>query len=154
MAQGEGEYRVGRGKPPLHTRFQKGRSGNPSGPRRKADLPALLAAALDKEITVGGRRVSKREAIVAALVERATGAELSATKLLIAMLKDIERKAAPAAPGTADRTADETAEALPLGRADAAIVAGLAARLRRMIVAEIAAAAAPAGPDPVAEPAR
>jgi hypothetical protein len=43
MAQEQGEYRVGRGKPPLHTRFRKGRSGNPKGPRKK-DLPALLGS--------------------------------------------------------------------------------------------------------------
>ena len=27
----KGEYDVGKGKPPKHTRFQKGQSGNPSG---------------------------------------------------------------------------------------------------------------------------
>jgi hypothetical protein len=36
----EGEYKVGRGKPPLHSRFKKGHSGNPRGPRPK-NLPAL-----------------------------------------------------------------------------------------------------------------
>ena len=27
----DGAYKVGRGKPPLHTRFKKGQSGNPKG---------------------------------------------------------------------------------------------------------------------------
>ena len=53
------EYKVGPGRPPLHTRFKKGRSGNPGG-RRSKSLPALLAAALDEEvyITTNGRRPS------------------------------------------------------------------------------------------------
>ena len=30
------DYQVGYRKPPLHSRFQKGRSGNPAGGRRSA----------------------------------------------------------------------------------------------------------------------
>ena len=35
------DYEVGRGKPLVHSRFKKGQSGNPRGPRPK-NLPALL----------------------------------------------------------------------------------------------------------------
>jgi Family of unknown function (DUF5681) len=139
MAEGEGEYRVGRGKPPLHTRFEKGRSGNPAGPRRK-DLTALLLAALDEKVTVDTdgrrRRITKREAIVSKLVDRSAGADTGATKLLIDMLRDIEKKLAP--------PPDPASETPPLGRSDEAIVANLTARLRRMILAEIAGADPPA----------
>jgi hypothetical protein len=31
MSDGERDYQVGPGKPPLHTRFRKGQSGNPRG---------------------------------------------------------------------------------------------------------------------------
>jgi hypothetical protein len=126
--EGEGEYRVGRGRPPLHTRFQKGRSGNPAGPRRK-DLPALLLAALNEKVTVNRRRMTKREAIVAGLVDQAAGVDIGATKLLIGLLKDIEKKVSPP-PGPA-------AETRPVTRSDAAIVEGLVGRLRRMICAEL-----------------
>jgi hypothetical protein len=34
-SSGAGTYDVGYGKPPVHTRFQKGRSGNPRGSSRK-----------------------------------------------------------------------------------------------------------------------
>jgi hypothetical protein len=36
--------RVGRGKPPVHSRFKKGQSGNRRAPRPKS-LPALLVQA-------------------------------------------------------------------------------------------------------------
>ena len=130
MAEDAGEYRVGRGRPPLHTRFQKGRSGNPAGPRCKG-LPALLLAALNKEVTVKGRRITKREAIVAGLVDQAAEVDIAATKLLIGLLKDLEKKLAPA----------PAAEVRPLTAADAAIVEGLVARLLRMLRAERAGAA-------------
>ena len=146
MAQEKGEYRVGRGKPPLHTRFRKGRSGNPKGPR-KQDLPALLLAALNAPVTVDKdgrrRRVSKREAIVAQLVDKSADADLRATKMLIDMLKDIERKVAPP---------EVAAETRPLGRCDAAIVQNLVARLRRQHRAEIAGADPTSSPDPAAPP--
>jgi hypothetical protein len=31
MAEGESGYKVGPGRPALHTRFKKGQSGNPGG---------------------------------------------------------------------------------------------------------------------------
>jgi hypothetical protein len=42
MADEEKDYKVGTGRPPLHTRFQKGQSGNPGG-RSNKNLHALLA---------------------------------------------------------------------------------------------------------------
>ena len=91
------DYDVGRGKPPVRSRFKKGQSGNPRGPRPKS-LPALLVDALDEEVvaTIDGarREITKREAGVIQLVNEAAGADLRATKLLIDMLKDVEKKAA------------------------------------------------------------
>jgi uncharacterized protein DUF5681 len=64
MPDNQSDYQVGPGRPPLHTRFKKGRSGNPGG-RRAKTLPASLAAALDEPVyvTKNGRRrkLTKRE---------------------------------------------------------------------------------------------
>ncbi len=123
------EYKVGRGKPPLHTRFKKGNSGNPRGPRAK-NLPALLVAALNEPVVVTAngqsRQITKREAVVAQLVDKSTGADLRATKMLIDMLKDIEKRAGvTAAPAVSPLTAAEE------------VVETLIARLRRAELAKI-----------------
>jgi hypothetical protein len=47
------EYKVGPGKPPKHTQFQKGRSGNPSGKRKCEESYAeLLKQELDRLIPI------------------------------------------------------------------------------------------------------
>jgi Family of unknown function (DUF5681) len=130
MGESGCEYKVGRGKPPLHTRFKKGQSGNPRGPRAK-NLPALLVAALNEPVVVTAngqsRRITKREAVIAQLVDKSTGADLRATKMLIDMLKDIEKRAGTAPPP----------EASPFTRADEEVVENLVARLRRTELAKI-----------------
>ena len=57
MPDDEHDYKVGPGRPPLHTRFRKGQSGNLGG-RSKKKLPALLADALNEPVfvTVDGER--------------------------------------------------------------------------------------------------
>jgi Family of unknown function (DUF5681) len=94
-ADDERDYEVGYGKPPRHTRFELGRSGNPQGrPGGSKNLLTLLNKALNELVIVtenGGRRkVSKREAIVTQLVNRSAQADLKAIQILLAMLRDIE----------------------------------------------------------------
>src|SRR6266481_9988557 len=95
MADSESGYQVGPGRPPLHTRFNKGRSGNPGG-RRTKSLPALLADALNETVvvTIDGRRrtITKHEAIVTQMVDKSASADLRATKMLIDMMKDVEQR--------------------------------------------------------------
>jgi hypothetical protein len=92
------DYAVGYGKPPLHTRFQKGKSGNPKGrPRGKKNMSTLLSTALNASIVVvaNGRRkkITKREAIVTQLVNKSAAADLKATQIVLAMLRDLESQA-------------------------------------------------------------
>jgi Family of unknown function (DUF5681) len=91
----EREYKVGYGKPPRHTRFVKGRSGNPRGrPLGAKNMKTLLSKALNELVIVtepGGRRkVSKREAIVTQLVNRSAKADYRAIQILLGLLRDIE----------------------------------------------------------------
>ena len=123
MSETKREYAANYRKPPEHTRFKKGQSGNPRG-RPAKNLPALLAAALNEKVTVtenGKRRlVTKREAVIAQLVNKSASAELRATKMLIDMLRDIEKRAEPAA-----------AAKSPFSPTDREVVQQLIARLRR-----------------------
>jgi hypothetical protein len=93
MPDNQSDYKVGPGRPPLHTRFKKGRSGNPGGRNAKTP-PALLADALDETVcvTINGRRrkLTKREAIIAQMVDKSASANLRATKMLIEIMKEVE----------------------------------------------------------------
>lgn len=102
-AETERDYAVGYGKPPLHSRFKKGRSGNPRArPAVSASLASVLLDALNQRVVVAAngrrRRVTKREAVIAQLVDKSATADLRATKILLDMLRDIEREAVKALP--------------------------------------------------------
>jgi hypothetical protein len=93
--EGERDYEVGYGKPPRHTRFRKGQSGNPRGrPKASKNLATLLKEALNEPVIVaenGGRRkITMREAIIRQLVKRSATADLRATKILLDLVRDIE----------------------------------------------------------------
>ena len=111
--ENHGDYEVGYGKPPRQTRFAKGQSGNPRGrPPGAKNLTTLLNEALDERVLVtenGGRRkVSKRQAIVTQLVNRAATADFRAIKMLLDFARDIERQSEPASAETSRFTeADE-----------------------------------------------
>ena len=99
-------YEIGYGKPPRHSRFEPGRSGNPHGrPKGAQNLSTLLSEALNEMVTVAenGRRrkISKRRAIITQLVNRSAQADLKATQILLTVMQDIERRSEPA-PAEAD----------------------------------------------------
>jgi len=79
------DYEVGYGKPPLHTRFEKGQSGNPRGrPKGAKNLAALVSDALNKRVVVteNGRRrkIAKRDLVIAQLVNKSATADLARRK--------------------------------------------------------------------------
>ena len=72
-AQNGVPYRVGDRKPPLHTRFKPGQSGNPSGRvKGSKNLRTLFHQILNEEISLreGGavRKMSKAEALMRGLI--------------------------------------------------------------------------------------
>ena len=107
------DYAVGYGKPPRHTRFQKGRSGNPHGrPRGSKNFSTLLSDALNERVLVtenrGRRKVTKQQAIVMQLVNKAAQADWRAIKILLDMVQAIESRTEPASSETpAFSVADE-----------------------------------------------
>ena len=103
----DSDYEVGYGKPPGHTRFAKGQSGNPRGrPPGAKSFTTLLDEALNERVLVaenGGRRkVSKRQAIVTQLVNRAATADFRAMKMLLDFARDTERQTEPGSSETAE----------------------------------------------------
>jgi hypothetical protein len=119
------DYAVGYGKPPAATRFKKGnraaaRRGRPRGAR---NLAALLLEALDECVDVaeggGRRRVARRELGIAQLADKFAKGDPHATKLMLGLLLEIERRP-PAEP--AARPA--------LDAADKAVIENLLVRLR------------------------
>jgi hypothetical protein len=92
-----GDYQVGYGKPPRHTQFAKGQSGNPRGrPSGSKNLATLVSEALNEMVIVtedGGRRkITKREAMIKQLVNRSAKADWRAIKILLDILREIESK--------------------------------------------------------------
>ena len=90
-------YEVGYGKPPPHSRFRKGQSGNPRGrPKGSKNLATIVGEALDQKVVVneGGRRrkITKREAVITQLVNRSAQADLKATQMLLGLMHEIERR--------------------------------------------------------------
>src|SRR5262249_6325242 len=82
------DYEVGRGKPPRHTRFKKGQSGNPKGrPRGSENRNAILTKLLNERVvvTVNGRRktITKKRAFLTQAVNRAMAGEFRYTQLVL-----------------------------------------------------------------------
>jgi hypothetical protein len=81
-------YEVGRGKPPKHTRFKLGRSGNPGGRRKgSVNLKMILKSVLESgvELTENGRRrdVPLLEALVMKQVQEGLRGQLRAIESLL-----------------------------------------------------------------------
>ena len=88
MSDGNPDYQVGYKKPPEHTRFRKGRSGNPRGRPKRAERFARLARrTLNERIAIkenGERRViSKLEAVLKQLINKAATGDARAIREII-----------------------------------------------------------------------
>ena len=118
------DYEVGYKKPPKHTQFQKGKSGNPGGRRKPtADVVTALQRTLGELITIREhgqtRRLTRLEAALYQMVAKATAGDTAAFRLLSALIQAYQQphEAAPKTPAE-------------LEEADRKVLAGLVARLR------------------------
>jgi hypothetical protein len=86
------------GKPPHHTRFKPGQSGNAQGRRKKAkpkSFLGILDRAFDEtvRVTENGRPrlITKREALAKQLSNKAAAGDLRAAKILLELIEAIDR---------------------------------------------------------------
>ena len=121
-ATGGPQYKVGYCHPPLATRFRPGQSGNPKGrPKGSRDLRTVVAAVAAELVEIKEndrlRRITKLEAVVKQLANRAAQGQERATKSFLDLFDTLESRPQPP-------------EAEPLGEADAAVIADLVRRIR------------------------
>lgn len=98
MSAEDDDDEVGYCKPPKHSRFKPGQSGNTRGrPRKNRSIEAMIKRELDQTVVLkeGGReiRLSKREALIKQLVNRAISGDQKPMQLVLSHLekhKDIE----------------------------------------------------------------
>jgi len=117
----EGEERVGYCRPPVATRFRPGRSGNPRGrPKKARGLGAIVERAFGEEVeaTENGQptRMTKLEATVKQLVNKAAKGDQRAAQFLLPLLPEAQGAAAAPDPES-------------LSQGDALVVADLVRRL-------------------------
>jgi Family of unknown function (DUF5681) len=121
-ATAHAQEHVGYGKPPLHNRFRKGQSGNPSGKRKQDNaecLKGLIFDELNRLLTVReGETTTKMpalQAVIRSQVVTATKGNVSAARALLKAMKDLSadeqaRRTADAANKRLSTNADELSD--------------------------------------------
>jgi hypothetical protein len=84
---------VGYGKPPIHTQFRKGESGNPKGrPKVRKRIGTIFADQLRRRITVSENgksyTIDRQEAFIIQTLNKAIKGDARASRDLIYMLKE------------------------------------------------------------------
>lgn len=125
----DSDYPVGYGKPPQHTRFKQGESGNPTGrPKGSKNLTTLLEKELKQRVVVteNGRRrsITKQEAMVKHLVNKAVSGDRPLMQLLLDQIRLLESRVASNPSGTS------------LDEADREVMLQIEERMRRLMKGE------------------
>jgi hypothetical protein len=86
-----GDYKVGKGRPPLHTRWKPGQSGNPKGrPKGSRPVGAILQEIIQQKVPVteGGktRRIPALEVMLRRLAHDAMRSDQKAIKFLLSLV--------------------------------------------------------------------
>ena len=111
-SESQSAYETGYCKPPRHTRFKPGESGNPRGRRKKK--PPVFATALGDafaetvEVTIGGKPkvITRKELIVEQLIAKSLKGNKKAIKRLI-KLRNYVDQSGDVEPAVIEITEDE-----------------------------------------------
>ena len=111
-----GQYDVGYGRPPVHSRFQTGQSGNPAGRRKGQPTPneifkkeAARLVKIKRGDTV--ETITKFEAIVRRLLQLAMEGDIAAARLVLFALA--QNALDPSAGPAEDETTNLALSAMP-----------------------------------------
>ena len=128
MSKGPKDPKVGYGRPPTHSQFKPGQSGNPKGrPKGTRSLSSILRAATSERVTIieNGKRksVTKLDAAVKQAVNQAAGGDHRAMRMLVDLTLGFEVAETP-------RGLDNPKTAAELKAADAVILQAAARMLK------------------------
>jgi hypothetical protein len=115
---------VGYGRPPTHSQFAKGKSGNPKGrPKGSRNFGLVIEAELNAKIPInenGKRRtISKREAVAKQLVNKAASGDAKAIPILLNEARAREKAGIGLGPDPSQRVEDQQ------------VMSGILERIRR-----------------------
>ena len=113
------DYTVGYARPPEHSKFKRGQSGNPKGrPKEAKGLKTLTRKILTEKVTVrtpsGPRRMSKMEAGLLKMTEKAFSGDMRALQALATLYSQSvpEERAESSGPASQDTLDEHDAAAL------------------------------------------
>lgn len=87
------DYEVGFGKPPLHTRFKPGQSGNPKGRKKKSEtMNDVVRRVFEEKVKIrdanGSRSVPALEVLVRCLKREAINGKVASAKTLMPLVRE------------------------------------------------------------------
>jgi hypothetical protein len=94
QSEAKRDYEIGYGRPPEHSRFKPGKSGNTKGrPRGRRNVRTVVEDVLSQRITIREgdrtRSLSKLDGLVLTMVNKALGGDAKALPPLIALLRSV-----------------------------------------------------------------
>jgi len=105
-------YGVGRGRPPKHTQFQKGESGNPKGrPKGARNLRKVLEECLlaPMPMAVNGKqvRMTTAEVLIKKMITEMGKGNMPAARILMELMLHVDARTPAPANDAAPEAADE-----------------------------------------------
>lgn len=108
------DYEVGYGKPPVATRFQLGRSGNPEGGRKRKKQDVSVSALIKDclfgktpvSIGVRQKRMTRAEAFIRGTTSNVLKGKAGARKMVDGWMRDLAASGEATAPQAATSDAD------------------------------------------------